>query len=120
NPLPFEILKRLKQEGLVEAVGVSTPEDDQTCVIDLMREGWVDSIQVIYNIFDQVAAAEILPEAQRLGVGVLVRLPFDEGSLTGKFKEDTVFPEGDLRRVYFGGDRLKRTLERVAKIREAL
>ena len=85
NPEPFAVLRRLKEEGKVRFVGVSTPEHDQNSVIGLMRDGWVDVVQVIYNIFEQEPAAELLPAAAETDVGVIVRVVFDEGSLTGKW-----------------------------------
>ncbi len=120
DPGPFETLRALKKEGKVRFVGVSTPEHDQNSVIDLMRGGWVDAVQVIYNVFEQEPAAELLPAAAEAGVGVIVRVVFDEGSLTGKWTRDTVFPEGDFRRSYFEGDRLARSVGRAAKVADAL
>jgi len=116
NPKPFEVLRKLQEEGKIRAIGVSTPEQDQNSVIDLMRDGWVDAVQVIYNIFEQEPAAELLPTAQEKEVGILVRVVFDEGVLTGKYTAQSTFPEGDFRRNYFAGDRLARAVERVEKI----
>ncbi len=116
DPRPFEVLRSLKKEGKVRFVGVSTPEHDQNSVIDLMRGGWVDVVQVIYNIFEQEPAAELLPVAAETGTGIIVRVVFDEGSLTGKWTKDTSFPEGDFRRSYFEGDRLGRAVARAAKV----
>jgi aryl-alcohol dehydrogenase-like predicted oxidoreductase len=116
SPGPFEVMRDLKKEGKVRFVGVSTPEHDQNSVIDLMKGGWVDVVQVIYNIFEQEPAAELLPAAAESGVGIIVRVVFDEGSLTGKWGKDTVFPEGDFRRNYFAGDRLGRAVARAAKV----
>ncbi|MCH6256954.1 aldo/keto reductase [Puniceicoccaceae bacterium K14] len=118
DPQPFEILKKLKNEGKVKAVGISTPEYDQNAVIDLMKGGFVDSVQVIYNIFEQEPAAELLPVAQECGVGIIVRVAFDEGSLTGKFHSDHKFGEGDFRNGYFQGDRLERSIRRVNSIKK--
>ena len=118
DPKPFEILRKLQKEGMVRHIGVSTPEYDQNAVIDLMRGGWIDSVQVIYNIFEQEPAAELFPVAVETGTAVIVRVAFDEGSLTGKFTKDTEFAEDDFRRNYFAGDRLARTVERVEKIKE--
>jgi aryl-alcohol dehydrogenase-like predicted oxidoreductase len=116
DPSPFEVLRALKKEGKVRFVGISTPEHDQNSVIGLMRGGWVDVVQVIYNIFEQEPAAELLPAAQETGTGIIVRVVFDEGSLTGKWTRETVFPEGDFRRSYFEGDRLGRTVDRAARV----
>ena len=101
-------------------IGVSSPEHDQNSVIDLMRDGWIDSVQIIYNIFEQEPAAELLNVAQECGIGVIVRVAFDEGALTGKFNQETVFPSDDFRANYFAGDRLSRTVKRVEAIRQTL
>ncbi len=116
NPQPFALLRTLQKEGKIRAIGVSTPEHDQNSVIDLMRGGWVDSVQVIYNLFEQEPAAELLPVAQETGTAIIVRVAFDEGVLTGKFKEDTTFPDGDFRQRYFQGDRIRRAVQRAAAI----
>ena len=120
NPTALEVLKDLKKEGKIKAIGISTPEQDQNCVIDLMRQGYLDVIQVIYNIFEQEPAAEILPVAKENNVGVIVRVAFDEGVLTGKYKTDSTFGEGDFRNSYFEGDRLERAVKRVDKIKEEI
>ena len=116
NPEPFEVLRAMKKEGKIRLAGVSTPEHDQNSVVDLMRGGWVDVVQVIYNIFEQEPAAELLPVAAETGTGVIVRVVFDEGSLTGKWTKDTTFPEGDFRRSYFEGDRLGRAVARASRV----
>lgn len=120
DPQPFLILQKMKQEGKIRHVGVSTPEHDQNAVIDLMKADLVDTVQVIYNIFEQEPAAELLPVAQERNVGVIVRVAFDEGSLTGKFTEDYRFEEDDFRSGYFAGDRLPRTIKRVRAIEKEI
>lgn len=117
NPTPFKILRALQAEGKLGLIGVSTPEQDQNCVIDLMRGGWVDSVQVIYNLFEQEPAAELLDVAKECGIGVIVRVAFDEGVLTGKFTKDTTFAADDFRANYFEGDRLTRAVARAEEIR---
>jgi aryl-alcohol dehydrogenase-like predicted oxidoreductase len=118
NPKPFELLRKMQGEGKIKAIGVSTPEQDQNAVIGLMRGGFVDVVQVIYNIFEQEPAAELLPAALECGVGILARVPFDEGVLTGKYKKGHVFPEDDFRRNYFAGDRLDRAVARAEAVAE--
>jgi aryl-alcohol dehydrogenase-like predicted oxidoreductase len=119
DPKPLEILQQMKQEGKIRAVGISTPEHDQNSAIDLMRMGIIDSLQVIYNIFEQEPAAELLPVAEENGVGIIVRVAFDEGVLTGKYAADHQFPEGDFRNDYFAGDRLARAVKRVESIQSS-
>ena len=120
DPGPLLALAKLKKEGKVRAVGISTPEHDQDSVNDPMKAGLVDAIQVIYNLFDQDPAAELLPVAKENGVGIIVRVAFDEGSLTGKYTHDTKFPEKDFRGDYFKGDRLHDTVDKVDEIKKDL
>lgn len=120
NPTPFKILRQLQQSGRIRSIGISTPEQDQNCVIDLIRGGWVDSVQVIYNLFDQEPAAELLDVAREHGVGVIVRVVFDEGALTGKFTPDTKFAADDFRAKYFAGDRLARAIAHADEIKQDL
>ncbi|PTY01550.1 aldo/keto reductase [Verrucomicrobia bacterium LW23] len=117
DPRPLETLRALKQEGKIRAFGISTAEHDQDQLTPLMAAGQIDVIQIIYNIFDQHPAAEALPVALESGTGVMCRVVFDEGSLTGKFTAETTFPTDDFRNRYFAGDRLARTVARVEKVR---
>jgi aryl-alcohol dehydrogenase-like predicted oxidoreductase len=120
NPTPFKLLRQFQREGLLGLIGISTPEQDQNSVIDLMRGGWVDSVQVIYNLFEQEPAAELLDVAKECGVGIIVRVVFDEGALTGKFTRDTRFPPDDFRAKYFEGDRIARAAARADEIKKDL
>jgi len=120
NPTAFETLRDLRKEGKVRGIGISTPEHDQNAVIDLMRAGLVDTVQLIYNIFSQEAQEGLFQEAARANVGVIVRVPFDESSLTGKLTDSTQFAEGDIRSAYFAGDRLIRTVNRVGAIEKEI
>ena len=118
NPSALKILQQMKSEGIIKQIGLSTPEQDQNCVIQLMREGMVDVLQVIYNIFEQKPAAQLFPVAQECGTGIIVRVAFDEGVLTGKYKGDESFAPDDFRSNYFAGDRLERGVRRTEKIKE--
>lgn len=120
NPTPLEHLRKFQKEGKLRAIGISTPEHDQNSLIDLMKGGWLDAVQVIYNIFEQEPAAEFFPVAEENKVGVIVRVAFDESALTGKLTNDTKFGEDDFRRNYFAGDRLQRTVARVEKVRQTV
>jgi aryl-alcohol dehydrogenase-like predicted oxidoreductase len=120
DPTPLETLRAFQREGKVRAIGISTPEHDQNALVDLMRAGWLDAVQLIYNIFDQEAQAELFPVARENGVGIIVRVVLDEGSLAGKWTRDTKFEEGDFRNRYFAGDRLAWTVRRVEQVRETV
>jgi len=118
DPRPLEILRKLCEEGKIGSIGVSTPEHDQNSIIELMQKGMIDVAEVIFNIFEQEPAAQLLPVAAQCDVGIIIRVAFDESSLTGKFTKDTKFEEGDFRNAFFAGDRLARTVERVEKIKQ--
>lgn len=118
DPQPLLVLRQLRDEGKINLIGVSTPEHDQACVIQLMRDGLVDVVQVIFNLLDQEAVAQILPVAAETGTGVIVRVALDEGSLTGKYDATHQFPPDDFRSEFFAGDRMQRTAQRVDAIRQ--
>jgi aryl-alcohol dehydrogenase-like predicted oxidoreductase len=120
DPTALAVLQKFKKEGKILGIGISTPEHDQDSLNELVRAGLLDSVQVIYNIFEQEPAAELLPLAQEKNIAIIVRVVFDEGSLTGKFNEGTTFHEDDFRRRYFMGDRLGQTVKRVEAIRQSV
>jgi aryl-alcohol dehydrogenase-like predicted oxidoreductase len=120
DPRPMALLRKFQKQGKIRQIGISTPEQDQNAAVDLIRDGWVDTVQVIYNIFEQEPAAELLPAARQHKVGIIVRVAFDEGALTGRFTRDTKFPEGDFRRRYFQGDRLTRAVDRAERVKKEL
>ena len=107
---------RLKEQGKIRYFGVSINDHQAANAVELVRSGLVDAVQVIYNIFDQSPADELFPAVQEHGVGVIVRVPFDEGGLTGKVRPDMDFPDGDWRNGYFGGDRRAQVWERAQAI----
>lgn len=114
----FEAMAKLKQQGKIHALGVSVPDTTPDNVIGALALDRVQSVQVIYNIFEQYPQWNLLPVCEKLGIGVIVRVPFDEGALTGKYTTQTTFPEGDVRRRYFRGRNLPAVINRVEKIRE--
>ena len=114
----FEAMSELKQQGKIRAIGVSVPDTTPDNVIGSLALAKVDAVQVIYNIFEQYPEWNLFPVCERLGIGVIVRVPFDEGALTGKFTIDTTFPDGDVRRHYFRGNNLPEVIKKVAQIRE--
>ncbi len=111
-----EAVERLKREGKIRFFGVSINDHQPENAIRLVETGVVDTVQVIYNVFDQSPEDELFPAAQRANVGVIVRVPFDEGALTGKIRPDTVFPPGDFRNEYFAGDRRQEVWDRARAI----
>jgi len=107
----------LKREGLVKAFGISINRWEPANAIKALRTGLVDCVQVVYNIFDQNPEDELFPACRELNVGVIARVPFDEGSLTGALTADASFPQDDWRSLYFKSENLKDTLERVGRLK---
>ncbi|MDQ2948592.1 MAG: aldo/keto reductase, partial [Acidobacteriota bacterium] len=113
-------LEDLKQSGKARAVGISINDHQPDSALDIVRTGLIDTVQVIYNIFDQTPGKNLLPLTQELNVGVLARVPFDEGSLTGTIDESTTFDHGDFRSSYFKGDRKRQVVDHVNALRKDL
>jgi aryl-alcohol dehydrogenase-like predicted oxidoreductase len=107
----------LREEGLISGVGISVNRWEPWNGLDTIRTGAVDSVQVIYNIFDQAPEDELLPLCRDLGVAVIARVPFDEGSLAGNLTHETTWPEDDWRNIYFGEANLGPTVDRVDALR---
>ena len=100
-----ETVREMKSSGKVRLAGISIQNHQPANVLKALDTGLIDSVQVIYNIFDQSPEDELFPYCEKHGIGVIVRVPFDEGALTGKLTPDTRFPDGDFRHHYFRGNR---------------
>ncbi len=109
----FEALKR---SGKVRAVGISINDHQPDSALEIIRTGLIDTVQVIYNIFDQSPEARLLPLCRQENIGVLARVPLDEGALTGRITPETTFPPGDFRNEYFKGDRKRQVAEHVTAL----
>lgn len=114
----FAVLEKLKTSGKVKYTGISTTEGYPECVIPALKTGIIDSLQLIFNLFEQHPRDTLLPLCHKHHIGVIVRVPFDEASLTGKFQGDERFAKDDFRSIYFRKNNLKHTVERVEKIKE--
>jgi aryl-alcohol dehydrogenase-like predicted oxidoreductase len=106
----------LKRSGKVQAVGISINDHQPDSALEIIETGLIDTVQVIYNIFDQTPERNLFPAAMKHNIGVIARVPFDEGSLTGKIDENTKFPPGDFREEYFKGDRKKQVHQHIESL----
>ncbi len=113
-------VEKLKRDGSIRYFGLSLNRWQPENGIKAIRTGLVDSVQVIYNIFDQAPEDELFPLCQELNIGVIARVPFDEGSLGGKLTLETRFPKDDWRAGYFGPENLANTVARVDKVKTIL
>ena len=116
----YETLLELQAWGHVAHFGVSVNNHQADSVLDLVQSERVDTVQVIYNIFDQSAAERLLPLCEGKGVGVIVRVPLDEGALTGEITPDTAFSRRDWRNFYFRDNRKEMVLDRVHQLGKLL
>ena len=110
----------LKQQGAILGFGISVNRWQPTNVLKALATGLVDSVQVVYNIFDQNPEDELFPACARERVAVIARVPFDEGGLTGALTPASSWPEGDWRRLYFTKARLAETIARADRLRPLL
>lgn len=115
-----DAVEKLKDDGKVRFWGISINDHQPENGIEAARTGLIDTFQVIYNIFDQSPEDELFDFCGKNNVGVIVRVPFDEGSLTGTIGPDTTFPEGDFRSKYFTQERIMEVVKRVGKLEELL
>ncbi len=113
-------VEKLKDGGWIRYFGLSLNRWEADNGIKALRTGLVDVVQVIYNIFDQAPEDHLFPLCQQLNVGVIARVPLDEGSLGGKMTLETRFPKDDWRSGYFGPENLGETIERVEKLKRIL
>jgi aryl-alcohol dehydrogenase-like predicted oxidoreductase len=110
-------VSRLKEEGLVRAVGISINRWQPSNVLRALDTGLIDAVQVVYNVLDQNPEDELFPACREKDIAIIARVPFDEGSLTGTLTAQSSWPSGDFRNIYFRQENLLPTLERIEKLR---
>lgn len=113
-------IEDLKASGKVRYFGISINDHQPDSALSIIKTGLIDSVQVIYNIFDQTPEINLFPLCRKHDIGVIARVPLDEGALTGNIREDTVFPAGDFRELYFRGDHKRQVVEHVTALVEDL
>ena len=113
-------IEQLRQSGKVRYFGVSVSEHDPDSALEAVKTGVFTAVQVIYNIFDQTPEIQLFPLCQANKVGVLARVPLDEGGLTGTITEETQFPRGDFREDYFREGRKRQVIEHVDALKREL
>jgi aryl-alcohol dehydrogenase-like predicted oxidoreductase len=107
----------LKREGKIRAMGVSVNRWEPNNCIRTLETGLIDSVQVIYNIFDQAPEDLLFPTCERLDIGVIARVPFDEGTLTGTLTKETTFPADDWRSTYFVPENLNSSVDHAESLK---
>jgi aryl-alcohol dehydrogenase-like predicted oxidoreductase len=113
-------IEDLKKSGKVRAFGVSINDHQPDSAIELIETGMIDTVQVIYNIFDQSPEPRLFPSCRKHDIGVLARVPLDEGALTGTITPETHFDKDDFRASYFRGSRKREVADHVNALRKDL
>jgi aryl-alcohol dehydrogenase-like predicted oxidoreductase len=109
----LETLQSLRAEGKIAGFGVSLFDHDVDAALVTVASGAIDAVQLMYNVFDQGAAAELLPLCEAHAVGVVVRSPLYFGALAPAFAREPLFAEDDWRRAYFYDQHRWETAERI-------
>jgi aryl-alcohol dehydrogenase-like predicted oxidoreductase len=110
-------MEDLKKAGKIRAVGTSVNRWEPDNSLEALKTGRIDAVQVIYNVFDQAPDDHLFPLCKKLNIGVIARVPFDEGTLTGKLTKDTIFPKNDWRSTYFVPENLMASVERADSLK---
>lgn len=113
-------VEQLKQDGKIQGIGLSLNRWEPNNGLKTIHTGLIDAIQVIYNIFDQAPEDQLFPLCEQKEIGVIARVPFDEGTLTGTFTHDTTFPEDDWRSTYFVPENLHSSVDHADAVKAVL
>jgi len=98
-------IEDLKKAGKVRYFGISINDHQPDSALGIIATGLIDTVQVIYNVYEQSPQVNLFGACKEHNIGVLARVPLDEGALTGSIGTDTVFEPGEFRDFYFRGDR---------------
>jgi aryl-alcohol dehydrogenase-like predicted oxidoreductase len=110
-------MEELRQAGKILSVGISINRWEPWNGVKAVKSGLIDAVQVIYNIFDQNPEDELFPACREMDTAVIARVPFDEGTLTGKLTMESKWPEGDWRNSYFVPENLKSSIEHAEELK---
>jgi aryl-alcohol dehydrogenase-like predicted oxidoreductase len=110
-------IENMKKNGKVRFFGPSVNRWEPYNGIRAILEGHAQAVEVIYNIFDQNPEDALFPICRMKGAGVIARVPFDEGTLTGTLTLDSKWPAGDWRNTYFVPENLQSSVARAEALR---
>lgn len=115
-----EAIQKLTKEGKVGRWGISVNRWEPNNALKTLETGLIDAVQVIYNIFDQAPEDHLFPLCKKLDIGVISRVPLDEGTLSGHFTKETTFPADDWRSTYFVPENLNSSVDHAETLRPDL
>lgn len=111
-------IEKLTKRGKVKHWGISANDYQPSNCIKALDTGLISTVQFIFNIFHQKPTEKLLSCAKKNNIGLIARVPLDEGGLTGKFTKNTKWEKGDFRNSYFAGARLSELVKRTAKLKQ--
>ena len=111
----LETLNALRREGKIDHIGISLRDFRPDEGIEPARFGLVDSIQVVFNMFEQRPVTSLFPAGEKTNTAFIARVPLDSGSLIGNWTKDSYanFEPGSQPHIMFRGERFGETLARV-------
>ena len=115
-----ETVEKIVRSGKVKYWGISANDYQPSNCLKALDSGLISTVQFIFNIFHQKPTEKLFPYAKKNNIGLIARVPLDEGGLSGKITSETKFSEGDFRKNYFGGDRLKELVEKTDQLKKLL
>jgi aryl-alcohol dehydrogenase-like predicted oxidoreductase len=115
-----EMIQKITKAGKVRFWGISANDYQPSNCISALDTGLISTVQVIFNLFHQLPIKRLFPYAKSKNIGLIVRVPLDEGSLAGKFTQETRFNKDELRYTFFAGERLKEVVKRTDALKKLL
>ncbi len=115
----LETLLALRREGKIDHIGVSLRDFRPDEGVNLAQFGLVDSIQVVFNMFEQRPAQRLFPAGEKTNTAFIARVPLDSGSLIGNWTKESyaTFEPRSQPYTMFRGERFTETLRRVKDLK---
>ena len=114
------MIQKITKQGKVKHWGISINDYQPSNCLKTLDTGLISTIQFIFNIFHQKPIEKLLPYAKANNIGLIARVPLDEGGLSGKIDTKTMFQEGDFRKSYFNPERLVELEKRTSNLKNLL
>lgn len=108
----IEAMEILKEQGKIRFWGISLNTFKPKPEIKYLAEKNLgDTIQVVFNVINQIALKEVIPLAKNKNYGIIARMPLQFGLLTGKFNKNTTFRSDDHRSFRLNQYLLEKSLD---------
>ncbi len=111
----IETVLHLKKQGKIAYAGISIGAIEDG--FGFIKQDVWDSFQIICNLLT-LDFKELIDKVFEIDIGTIIRSPLSSGMLTGRFNENTRFPESDDRSVFMHGKLLKKRTNIVETIKK--